>query len=103
MCGWGRAWQAMGMPPVRASLELEEEGAGRLMSCPNAAVMARCSDVVFIEFNVIDAVEDNNRGGVEARPTLFLKLQVREGFKSSMDEVLSQQDGIAMPFPALMG
>ena len=73
-----------------------------LVSCPYSAVMARCSNVIIIKFSVMDLGEDSNRGGVEARPSLFLELHIREGFRGPMDEVLSQQEVAAMPFSALM-
>ena len=44
----------------------------------------------------MDVVEDINRGGVEARPSLFLKLQIGEGFRGPMNEVLSQQEVVVV-------
>ena len=92
----------MGMPPVITPFALKEEGAGVLVACPDSAVMARCSDVVVIELSIVNLIEDFNKGGVEARPSLFLKLQIREGFRGPMDEVLSQQEVAAMPLSVLM-
>ena len=72
------------------------------MSCPYSAVMAWCSDVIVIELGVMDLIEDCNKGGVEARPSLFLKLQIWEGFRGPLDQVLSQHEVVAMPFSARM-
>ena len=54
--------------------------------------MAGRPNVIIIQFRIMDAVQDIDRGREEARPSLFLKLQIGEGFRGPVNEVLSQQE-----------
>ena len=103
--GWvRRVGQAVRVPPVGATLALEERGAGVLFACVLSAGVAGFRDVGRVEFGVGDGVEDLDGVSAEASCSLFLDFVVGAGFWGPVHEELADgPDWSAAPVSSCSG